>query len=83
MCNVRSLKSNLYHKKCRIPFFNNELSVDMLEELIYMFSPQSVAVVDHYVGTMKTAIASLRKRRKCLSVGGNTEDYTFAFNRLR
>lgn len=67
MYNVQPPKAKLSRPNSSIPYYNGELSYDMLGELIYLFSPQSGTVIDPYIGTMTTTIASLKTGRRCVT----------------
>lgn len=47
---MHTKKSKLYRKQYKVPFHNSELSVDMLGELMDLFTPQSGLVIDTLEG---------------------------------
>lgn len=68
MYNVQSMKSNICHSNSRIPYYNRELSSDILRELIVLFYSQGATVIDPYNGKITTAVSSLKTVRRYVSI---------------
>lgn len=60
MFNVQHTRSKIYRPGSEIPFHPNDLQLDMLRELIDLFTELSVFVRDPYCSRMTTLIAALR-----------------------
>lgn len=83
MFNVPSTNSKLCNRDYRVPCHSNEPSVDMLGELIELFSTLCEHVLDSYAGTMNIAIDPLRTGRNCFAVEKNADCFNAAPNGLR
>jgi len=83
MYNIQNPKSKLYHKGTRVPFLKKEQSVQMLAELIDLFTPRDGLVVDFYGGSLTLAIAAMSCGRRCICIEKNMECYNEAVERLR
>ena len=83
MWNIPQPKSTLKKGKSRVPHNPNELSVNMLCELIDLFVPPSGNLIDPYGGTINTGVASIRTGRACHIVEQNESCFKDAVSRLR
>lgn len=68
MYNLQIANSNLYRNNTRVPFHKNELSIDMLGDLIDLLWPHQRSVIGPYSRYMNTALASMRIGRKFVSI---------------
>lgn len=82
MFNVPQPRSRLLKPDSRIPYNCNELSVKMLCECIHIFCPANGTVLDHYAGTMTTAISALGTDRSCTSIERTEDCFLAAVQRL-
>lgn len=65
-----------------VHFSTKEQSVDMLSELVDLFSPQGGTACDQYGGTLTKAIACVRKVCKCYESSKNKEYFDGGIGRL-
>lgn len=60
MFNVMETISKLARKKKNVPFDPNGLAVDILADVIHIFTPQRGYAVDPYSASMSAAIAAVK-----------------------
>lgn len=56
------------HPGTKIPFYLNEIPLDMLGELIYLFTPHGGSFLDLFCGMMTTLVAAQKIRRDGLGI---------------
>lgn len=65
---VLNPKTKMYRPKSKVPFNGDELSLQILRELISIFAPQKSAVIDSVSGFRSTTIARIHVNKKCACI---------------
>lgn len=80
--NVGITWSRFCKPKSKVPFHTSELYVDMIAEIIDLFSLDGGTVLERCAGLITVAILALKTRRKCLCVEKNKDYFNDALDRL-
>lgn len=80
--NIPYVKNKVTFQNTRMPVCLTEKNVDLIHELVDLFSPIQGSVLDPFGGAFSTAVACMRSSRSCVALEADERVYKVSLERL-